>query len=48
MYDNNDVNDIKEYILLYDNIFNPSKRVKRTKYYYSPILQVCIYTRRGK
>ena len=45
MHDNNDINDIAEFILLH-YILSPSKRVKSTNYCYLPILHVRINTRR--
>ena len=47
MHDNNDTNDIAEWNLQHD-ILNPSKHEKRKKYYYYPILHVCINTLRVK
>ena len=44
---NNDVNKISECNLLHD-ILNPSKRTKNINNNYSPILHVCMNTRKGR
>ena len=44
---NNEVNNIAECIFLHD-IINPPKRTKNLNSYYSPILHVCMNTRKGK
>ena len=44
---NNEVKNIAECNLLH-GIINPPKRAKKLKIHYSPILQVCMNTRKGK
>ena len=47
LIDNNEVNNIAEFNLLYD-IINPPKRAKNLNSHYDPILHGCMNTRKVK